>query len=246
MKPNPVKQRALQQIQQRLGHTFKRPELLEQALTHRSFSSRNNERFEFVGDAILNYTIAKMLFETFTELPEGRLSRMRANLVNQDTLAAIAVSLNVGDALFLGPGELKSGGFNRPSILADAMEAVFAAISFDADFNTAEKTVRRLFAQRVAGADAAGQGKDAKTLLQETLQARRLALPKYRIEAQHGEGCNAEFTIACDLGELGFITTAKANSRRAAEQEAAKQALAWLAEKYPPRARENITKTNAV
>ncbi|MBF0802833.1 MULTISPECIES: ribonuclease III [unclassified Neisseria] len=233
MKPDPVKQPALQQLQQRLGHTFQRPELLEQALTHRSFSSRNNERFEFVGDAILNYTVAKMLFETFPELPEGRLSRMRANLVNQETLAGVAVSLNVGGALFLGSGELKSGGFNRPSILADALEAIFAAISFDAGFNTAEQTVRRLFAQRVTGADAEGQGgKDAKTLLQETLQARRLALPKYRIEAQHGEGCHTEFTVSCDLGELGCITTAKAGSRRTAEQQAAKQALAWLSEKY--------------
>ncbi|MFC3873052.1 ribonuclease III [Neisseria musculi] len=233
MKPDPVKQRALQQLQQRLGHTFQCPELLEQALTHRSFSSRNNERFEFVGDAILNYTVAKMLFETFPELPEGRLSRMRANLVNQETLAAVAVSLNVGGVLFLGAGELKSGGFNRPSILADALEAIFAAISFDAGFNTAEQTVRRLFAQRVTGADAEGQGgKDAKTLLQEALQARRLALPKYRIEAQHGEGCHTEFTVSCDLGELGCITTAKAGSRRTAEQQAAKQALAWLSEKY--------------
>lgn len=234
MKHNPARQRALQHIEKQLGHTFKNPALLEQALTHRSFSARNNERFEFVGDAILNYTVAKMLFDAFPDLPEGSLSRIRANLVNQDTLAGIAAAINVGDALFLGPGELKSGGFRRPSILADAMEAMFAAVSFDADFNTAEQTVRRLFAGKVAHADTGKRAKDAKTLLQETLQAQRLALPKYRIEAQHGEGGDAAFTVSCDLGDLGCITTAKAGSRRAAEQNAAKQALDWLEAQYLP------------
>lgn len=233
MKNNPIRQQAMNRIQQHIGYTFRRPELLEQSLTHRSFSARNNERFEFVGDSILNYTVAKMLFDTFPDLPEGRLSRMRANLVNQDTLAEIAVGLNIGDALFLGQGELKSGGFRRPSILADALEALFAAVSFDADFATAEHIVRRLFADRVKKADSGNEGKDAKTLLQESLQARRLPLPKYRIEHQQGEGCDAEFDIACDLGELGYISRAKASSRRAAEQEAAKEALAWLNETHP-------------
>lgn len=227
-----LKQAALERVQRGLGHEFSQPELLQRALTHRSYSAKHNERFEFVGDAVLNYTVARMLFDAFPDLPEGRLSRLRANLVNQEVLAEIAVQIHIGDALFLGQGELKSGGFNRPSILADALEALFAAVSFDADFQTAEAVVRRLFARRVADIDCNSQGKDAKTLLQETLQARRLALPKYRIEAQQGEGNTAEFTVSCDLGELGKITYAKAGSRRAAEQAAAKQALSWLQARF--------------
>lgn len=128
---------ALKYVQQKLGYQFKQSDLLLQALTHRSYSALHNERFEFVGDSILNYSVAKMLFNAFPRLTEGELSRMRANLVNQETLAQIATELKIGDALLLGTGELKSGGFRRPSILADAMEALFAAVSFDADFNTA-------------------------------------------------------------------------------------------------------------
>lgn len=221
------RQRALEHLQTGLGHTFARPELLKQALTHRSYAARNNERFEFVGDGILNYTVARMLFDAFPKCSEGELSRLRANLVNQDVLADIARRLAVGDALFLGPGELKSGGFDRPSILADAMEAMFAAISFDAGFNAAEAVVRRLFAERVRSANLT-QAKDAKTRLQEALQAQRLPLPKYRIDKQTGEGCDARFDVSCDLGELGHITYAQAHSRRAAEQDCAAQALAWL------------------
>lgn len=228
-----LKQAALQRVQRGLGHEFSQPELLQRALTHRSYAAKHNERFEFVGDAVLNYTVARMLFDAFPDLPEGQLSRLRANLVNQDVLAQIASQLDIGDALFLGQGELKSGGFKRPSILADALEALFAAVSFDADFQTAEAVVRRLFAERVKNVDFKNQGKDAKTLLQERLQARRLAVPKYRIEAQEGEGNTAEFTVSCDLGELGKITYAKAGSRRAAEQDAAKQALAWLEAHFP-------------
>lgn len=228
-----LKAAALQTIQQGLGHTFGDAALLKRALTHRSYSAQNNERFEFVGDAILNYTVAKMLFDAFPDVPEGQLSRLRANLVNQEVLAEIARELKIGDALYLGGGELKSGGFDRASILADAVEALFAAVSFDADFSAAEQAVRRLFVRRVATVDFKNQGKDAKTLLQEALQARRLPLPKYRIEEQVGEGNEAEFTIACDLGELGKITYAKANSRRAAEQAAAKEAFDWLQQTRP-------------
>lgn len=225
---DPRRQRALEHLQAGLGHTFARPELLKQALTHRSYAARNNERFEFVGDGILNYTVARMLFDAFPKCSEGELSRLRANLVNQDVLADIARRLAVGDALFLGPGELKSGGFDRPSILADAMEAMFAAISFDAGFNTAEAVVRRLFTERVQGASLNNQAKDPKTRLQEALQAQRFPLPKYRIDKQTGEGSDARFDVSCDLGELGHITYAQAHSRRAAEQDCAAQALAWL------------------
>ena len=232
MKPSP-RDAAVRRLQAAIGHTFADPALLDRALTHRSFSPRHNERFEFVGDAILDYSVAKMLFDAFPGYSEGELSRLRANLVNQDVLAEIARSMGVGDALYLGVGELKSGGFDRPSILADAVEALLAAISFDADFAAAEQTVRRLFAQRIANIDLSNQGKDPKTLLQEALQARRLPLPKYRIEHQSGEGCDARFDIACDLGELAHITRAQAASRRAAERAAAKEALDWLQEYHP-------------
>ena len=232
-KPDPRRARAGEELQRHLGHSFQNPRLFEQALTHRSYSAQNNERFEFVGDAILDYSVAKMLFDAFPGYSEGELSRLRANLVNQDVLAEIARSMGVGDALYLGVGELKSGGFDRPSILADAVEALLAAISFDADFAAAEQTVRRLFARRIANIDLSNQGKDPKTLLQEALQARRLPLPKYRIEHQSGEGCDARFDISCDLGELGHITRAQAASRRAAEQAAAKEALDWLQEHHP-------------
>ncbi|ATD65362.1 ribonuclease III [Neisseria weixii] len=233
MKPDILKQQAHQRIQQHLGYAFRRIELLQQALTHRSFNAKHNERFEFVGDAILNYTIAKMLFDAFPKLTEGELSRLRANLVNEGVLAEIALEMNVGDGLYLGTGELKSGGFRRPSILADAMEAMFAAVSFDADFATAEKVIRHLFAGRVKSVDFKNQGKDNKTTLQEALQARRLALPKYRIEEQIGTANDSRFVISCDLGELGFICKAQGASRKTAEQEAAAEALKWLEQTFP-------------
>lgn len=232
-KIHPLKISAVEHVERQLGISFKQRDFLLRALTHRSYSAQNNERFEFIGDSILNYSIAKMLFDAFPNLPEGQLSRLRANLVNQDTLAEIAQQLKIGDALFLGTGELKSGGFNRPSILADAMEAIFAAISFDQNFQAAENVIRRLYVDRIRHIDFSHQGKDAKTLLQEALQARRLALPKYRIEHQSGEGHDTEFTVSCDLGELGKITQAKGSSRRLAEQEAAKEAFVWLEKQYP-------------
>ena len=210
---------ALRRIEDKIGHRFADPALLLRALTHRSHSSAHNERLEF---------------DAYPDLPEGRLSRLRANLVNQDTLAETAAAIGLGDGLLLGAGELKSGGFRRPSILADALEALFAAVSFDADFAAAEAVVRRLFAERVRSADCGEtEAKDAKTRLQEALQAHRFALPKYRIEHQEGEGSDARFTVSCDLGELGFISTAEASSRRAAEQQAAAEAFTWLAERHP-------------
>lgn len=233
MKTDVLKQSAHMAIQKQLGYEFKNIALLRQALTHRSYHAKHNERFEFVGDSILNYTVAKMLFEAFPKLTEGELSRLRASLVNEGVLAEIALEMNVGDGLYLGTGELKSGGFRRPSILADAMEAMFAAVSFDADFNEAEKVVRHLFAERVRRADLQTQGKDAKTSLQEALQARRFELPKYRIEEQVVNANENTFLVACDLGELGFICKARGSSRKGAEQEAAKEALGWLEKTYP-------------
>ncbi|EOB94672.1 ribonuclease III domain protein [Neisseria meningitidis NM133] len=164
MKDDVLKQQAHAAIQKKLGYAFRDISLLRQALTHRSHHAKHNERFEFVGDSILNYTVARMLFDAFPKLTEGELSRLRASLVNEGVLAEMAAEMNVGDGLYLGAGELKSGGFRRPSILADAMEAMFAAVSFDADFNTAEKVVRHLFADRVRRADFKIRQKTAKLL----------------------------------------------------------------------------------
>ena len=233
MKPDLLKQQAHRAIQKRLGYEFRNMKLLQQALTHRSYNAKHNERFEFVGDSILNYSVARMLFDAFPKLSEGELSRMRAALVNEGVLAEIALEMNVGDGLYLGAGELKSGGFRRPSILADAMEAMFAAVSFDADFSAAEKVVRHLFAERVKRADLNIGKKDSKTALQEALQARRFALPKYRIEEQAEQTADAMFVISCDLGELGFICNARGSSRKVAEQKAACEALEWLEQKFP-------------
>lgn len=215
-------------LSEALNYSFAKPVLLRQALTHRSFGTPNNERFEFIGDSILNYTVARMLYDRFPTLTEGDLSRLRANLVNQNTLAEIAQELTLGDYLFLGEGELKSGGFNRPSILADAMEAMFAAVSFDADFNAAEQVVRGLYTARIQAIDPTKHAKDAKTRLQEALQARKLPLPKYRILDQSGEAHEQWFRVQCDLGELAIETSGEGGSRRAAEQQAAESALDHL------------------
>lgn len=219
-------------LSQALDYFFRQPELLRQALTHRSFGTPNNERFEFIGDSILNYTVARMLFDRFPKLSEGELSRLRANLVNQNTLAELATELKLGDYLYLGEGELKSGGYNRPSILADALEATFAAISFDADFMAAEQVVRRLYTERVAAIDPTKHAKDAKTRLQEALQARRYTLPRYSILSQSGEAHEQSFHVQCDLAELDIITTGEGNSRRGAEQQAADAALLLLEQRF--------------
>lgn len=231
MKSTPRKQH-LDRIQQKIGYTFKQITYLNQALTHRSYGSQNNERFEFIGDSILDYVIAKMLFDAFKQLPEGRLSPLRAQLVKEATLAEIARELGLGHALLLGVGELKSGGSDRASILADALEALFAAVSLDANFQAAEQVIYQLFAERIRRLNLDTQIKDSKTQLQEFLQARKFALPKYRIEKQTGEGNEARFDVSCDLGELGQVFYATGNSRRIAEQDCAKQALAWLMQQF--------------
>lgn len=211
-----------------LDYTFIQPALLRQALTHRSFGVPNNERFEFIGDSILNYTVARMLFDAFPALTEGELSRLRANLVNQSTLAEIARELLLGHYLYLGEGENKSGGFDRASILADALEAVFAAVSFDANFLIAEGVIQRLYLSRVKNIDLTQQAKDAKTCLQEILQAKKYPLPRYRIVSQCGEAHEQWFNVLCDLSELEIETLGEGGSRRAAEQQAAQYALQQL------------------
>jgi ribonuclease-3 len=213
-----------QRLQQALGYTFTRPDLLVQALTHRSYGATNNERLEFLGDSVLNCSVARALYDAFPDLPEGSLSRLRANLVRQETLADIAVALKLGESLRLGEGELKSGGFRRPSILADALESLFGAIFLDAGFDAAQRVVRHLFDPLVAKIDPRASGKDPKTQLQEILQSRRLPLPEYQLIDTRGEAHDQSFIVDCVLARPALTTRGVGKSRRAAEQEAARQA----------------------
>ncbi len=207
-----------------LGHQFAQPQLLQRALTHRSYSAAHNERLEFLGDSVLNCTIAKHLYETYPDLPEGDLSRLRSNLVNQQTLATLAQQLNLGDILLLGEGEIKSAGSRRPSILADALEALFGAVLLDADFAAAEQVVLGLYVPFIAQADLQTLGKDAKTLLQEFLQGRKLALPKYTVVEIKGEAHAQTFEVECEIEKLKIKTRGEGLSRRIAEQVAAEAA----------------------
>jgi ribonuclease-3 len=206
-----------------LGHVFRRPELLHQALTHRSFAAEHNERLEFIGDGVLNCAIALMLYERFPQMPEGDLSRMRAGLVNRDTLHRHAAALGLGATIRLGEGEAKSGGAARPSILADALEAVLGAIFLDAGYAAAHAAIERIYADDLAGADTE-IAKDPKTRLQEWLQGRRLPVPEYAIVEIRGEAHLQTFEVACRIAALDIAATGTGASRRAAEQAAAAQA----------------------
>lgn len=213
----------------RLGYPFQRPESLRQALTHRSHSTPHNERLEFLGDGVLNCVIAALLFERFPSLAEGHLSRLRANLVNQEALSRIALSLDLGNELRLGEGELKSGGFRRPSILADALEAVTGAIFLDGGFDQASAFLQRIFEPLLQELDPHTVGKDPKTLLQELLQGRRQALPHYQVVSVEGEAHEQQFNVECALPELDIRTFGSGPSRRSAEQNAARAAYDQLA-----------------
>ncbi|MER2553482.1 MAG: ribonuclease III [Thauera sp.] len=221
----------LERLQARLGHVFTDPRLLQEALTHRSFGQPNNERFEFLGDSILNCVTAITLFERFGELREGELSRVRASLVRQDALHRIALELELGDCLRLGEGELKSGGNRRPSILADALEAVFAAVFLDAGFGAAQGVIDGLYRSLLAEVDPEKPSKDAKTALQEWLQARRMPVPTYTMVQVLGEAHAQEFEVACEIPKLGVRTLARGPSRRIAEQQSAELALAAVRKK---------------
>ena len=212
-----------------IDHAFRDPELLRQALTHRSFGTPHNERLEFIGDAVLNCVIALRLYRRFPGLAEGELSRARAHLVNRDTLARLARDLGLGAALRLGDGEARSGGADRPSMLADALEAVFGAVAEDGGFGAAERVIDRVFAGLLRGADPEILGKDPKTRLQEFLQSRRIALPEYLIVATRGDAHVQSFVVECRIGALGLTAAGEGSSRRAAEQDAATHALAALA-----------------
>jgi len=211
-------------LQQGIRYRFSRPELLAQALTHRSHSTPHNERLEFLGDSVLNCVVAAELFERFGALPEGDLSRLRAHLVRQEALHQVAQTLDLGDHLQLGEGELKSGGFARPSTLADALEALIGAVFLDGGFAAAQGTIVRLYEPLLAGLDPKTLEKDSKTLLQELLQARKIALPQYYVVATRGAAHSQNFEVECLIPELSVRTTGNGSSRRAAEQEAALRA----------------------
>jgi ribonuclease-3 len=218
----------LDSLERKLGHRFAGRELLLQALTHRSHSSSHNERLEFVGDGVLNCVIASLLYRRYAELREGDLSRLRASLVRQEALAGIAGDLGIGDDLRLGEGELKSGGARRPSMLADALEALFGAIFLDAGYEVTAVAIERLYEPLLAGLSAGAAARDPKTALQEYLQGRRLALPKYTLCATRGEAHAQEFDVECSVAELGICCQGSGLSRRTAEQAAARRALELL------------------
>lgn len=212
-------------LQKRLGHTFRNADLLQQALTHRSHSSVHNERLEFLGDSVLNCVVASLLFDKFTKIDEGDLSRLRANLVKQQSLYEIAQRLELSQCLRLGEGELKSGGFRRPSILADTLEALFGAIFLDAGFDAARDVIRAMYVPILQTVDPKTLGKDAKTLLQEYLQGKKIPLPQYNVVATHGAAHNQEFEVECLVPKLDIQVFGTGGSRRAGEQAAAKLAL---------------------
>lgn len=214
----------LERFSASLGYRFRNPDLLLRALTHRSHSAAHNERLEFLGDSVVNCAVAAALYRKFPDLPEGDLSRLRASLVSQPSLAAIANAHEFGATLRLGEGELKSGGAKRPSMLADAVEAVLGAAFLDGGFDAADRIVQTLFGEALESIDPATTGKDAKTLLQEYLQSRRLPLPRYGVVAVHGEAHEQLFQVECDIPELGIRSLGSGTSRRSAEQEAARTA----------------------
>ncbi|WEN13984.1 ribonuclease III [Rhodanobacter sp. AS-Z3] len=216
-----------------LNYRFRDPALAELALTHRSMGKPNNERLEFLGDALLGAIIAEMLYEVHPKASEGELSRLRAQLVNGQALAVVARELELGDGLKLGTGELKSGGFRRESILADAFEATLAAVFLDGGFDACRATVRGLFAERIAALHRSS--KDAKTRLQEWLQAKGLPLPQYELVASRGEDHAKTFDVTCTIVEpVAFVAEAHGGSRRAAEQDAAEIVLNQLLEQQRP------------
>jgi ribonuclease-3 len=213
-------------LRDRLGYAFRRPELLAQALTHRSFSAQHNERLEFVGDAVLDCAIAAILYERFPRASEGELSRVRASLVNADSLATLALRLGVGDAVRSGLGQQKSGGGAQPSIAADALEALFGAIFLDGGFDAAREVIEAVYTPILADLDPGTLSKDPKTRLQEWLQARKITVPEYVISSVAGDSPTQTFTVECRIPTLSIAAVGAGPSRRAAEQAAAAAAYA--------------------
>jgi ribonuclease-3 len=218
----------LSALQARLQHQFSDPQLLTRALTHRSFSADHNERLEFLGDSVLNLAVAALLYRLLQTLPEGDLSRVRANLVKQETLHQLAVGLGLPEVIRLGEGEARSGGSRRPSILADALEAVIGAVHLDAGYATAEALVHRLFSDLTINPSMAASAKDPKTELQEWLQGRKMKLPVYRVAGTLGAAHKQTFEVECEIVELGVVERGIGASRRAGEQAAAAAMLLAL------------------
>ncbi len=208
-----------------MGYSFADSGLLKQALTHRSHGSPNNERLEFLGDSVLNCVVADRLFRAFPKLSEGELSRLRANLVNQQSLCELALKLDIGSCLLLGEGEIRSSGNRRPSILADAMEAVFGAIFLDGGFDSASKVIGSLYEKAIGEIDLNAQIKDPKTRLQEYLQGKKIALPRYHVMETSGEAHRQRFLVECSIPELEIRSKGEGVSRRSAEQSAALEAF---------------------
>ncbi len=217
-----------------MQHTFANDSLLSQALTHRSFSSDHNERLEFLGDSVLGLMVSDLLYERLKALPEGDLSRVRANLVKQDTLHQLAVELGLPDVIRLGEGEMRSGGQKRASILADALEAIIGAVYLDGGFLVAQQLVHRLFKAVEINPGMDAIGKDAKTELQEVLQGRRMKLPLYRVVGTLGAAHKQTFDVECEIIELGLSERGIGGSRRAGEQAAATAMLQTLRAKGKP------------
>lgn len=208
----------------KIGYVFKQPALLKEALTHRSYGSPNNERLEFLGDSILNCAVSARLYRCFPLLPEGDLTRLRANFVNQQALYVLASDLDLGSLILLGDGERKSGGHRRPSILADALEAIIGAIYLESGFREVEQIIAKLYDSLIQDLDPDTLGKDPKTLLQEYLQGRKMALPEYTVLSTSGDAHSQVFCVECVIARFDIRTIGEGTSRRRAEQEAARQA----------------------
>jgi len=218
-------------LQERLQHRFSEPRLLARALTHRSFSADHNERLEFLGDSVLNLAVSALLYERLSALPEGDLTKVRATLVKQEPLHQLAIQLGLPDALRLGEGEIRTGGRQRPSILADALEALIGAVYLDGGYQAAEALVRRLFENVEINPRMAASAKDSKTELQEWLQRRKMKLPIYRVAATLGAAHKQTFDVECEVAEFGAVERGIGASRRAAEQAAAAAMLLMLKSK---------------
>lgn len=231
----------LQALQARIGHRFSQPGLLVRAVTHRSFSAHHNERLEFLGDAVLNLAVSELLFERFADSDEGDLTRVRAHLVREESLHRVALELDLPLVLKLSEGEARGGGAQRPSILADAVEALIGAVHLDAGFDSAQALVRRWFGELIERSDVQHWGKDSKTDLQERLQARRLPVPSYRVLATRGQAHAQTFEVECAVPAFGLMAVAEGRSKRAAEQEAARRMLDLLLQAVPPQIAGNLS-----
>lgn len=223
---------AIKLLLKKLEYSFNDLSLLEEALTHRSYAAKNNERLEFLGDGILNFVIADELFKLYPDVQEGDLSRLRANLVNKDSLAKIAGQLELGEVVRLGSGELKSGGFRRPSILADAVESILGAVYCDAGFESCRKLIIRLYTDRLAVSIDLQSLKDAKTQLQELLQSRHYSLPDYKVSDITGHAHAQVFHVKCSIEKMKIEVSGEGKSRRKAEQIAAARAIVQVEQSF--------------